>query len=122
MEQKSCLSFLAHYQSYNVGLALQPWCPLPSTLNSFYQALSSGAISKLCVGQFLCLISYHSAYAFSLYCCSGSWQHAAVARQLFLSCTNTYTLLSVLGCLCPHMWKVFGNPLSHSGACANLLV
>lgn len=49
MEQKSFLSFLAHYQSYNVGLALQPWCPLPSTLNSFYQALSSGAITKLSV-------------------------------------------------------------------------
>lgn len=50
MEQKSFLSFLAHYQSYNMGLALQLWCLLPSTLNSFYQDLSSGAIiTKLCV-------------------------------------------------------------------------
>ena len=49
MKQKSFLSFLAHYQSYNVGLAILDM--VSSTLHSeqFFQALSSGAITKLSV-------------------------------------------------------------------------
>ena len=82
MKQKSFLSFLAHYQSYNVGLAILDM--VSSTLHSeqFFPGPKFRCHHQaLCVGQFLCLISYHSAYAFSLYCCSGSWQHAVVARQ-----------------------------------------